>query len=301
MDTWLDKVNENMFRLNPETREFYKTKKRTLKENIDFYRDRLRYALNENEDVMKRFFNISSNGCRPMIIEKVTLDRIIKKHGDNGLINISAWRSNLSQEENEANTRSLVNDLRKSGYSFLPGYGGYRNTNTGEESDFEPSFNVFNYNTQGEIQDFEKLKNFGIELTNKYNQDSVLIKAPNEVPIWLNGKGERVSKDETNKVFKNDLNKQYFTSFKSLDDIDNIIKQSYVRHCKDNGTVPDWDKGFKNFKEKHSKDIPVSRRYSYDMKGIWDECCYVNPSPCTLNERQRRTTTGEILVDLEIV
>lgn len=298
---WLENVYEKMFQLDTETREIYKNKKRNLQENIDYYRDKLRYALNEKEDVMKRFFTIDSNGCKPMLVEKITLDRIIEKHGNNGLINISAWRSNISQEENEVNTRNLIRDLQNSGYCYLPGYGGYRDPEMGEESDFEPSFNVFNYNTKGEPQDFEKLKNFGIELAGKYNQSSVLVKAPNEVPVWLNSKGERVSKNETDRVFKNDANQNYFTSLKSLEDINDTLKQYYVRYCKNKGIAPDWGDGFKKFKIEHSKEIPVSRRYTYDMEWGGTSECYVNPSPCTINERRMRTSVGEILVDLELI
>lgn len=303
-ENWLDECKDMMFRLDSKTRDLYKSKKRTLQENIDFYRDKLRYALTENEDVMKRFYNIKTNHCKPMLIEKITLDRIINKHGDNGLINISAWRSSLDNETNTQNTNRLIKDLQNSGYRYLPGYGGYRDTKMGEESDFEPSFNVFNYNTNGEPQDFEKLKQFGIELAKKYDQSSVLVKAPNEVPMWFNGDGERVSKDETNKVFKNDAQQPYFTSLKTPEELANDterqLKDKYIRYCKDKGIKADMRQPYDDFKKDHLKDVSPSRRYTYDMKGIWDEC-YVNPSPCDLNERRMRTIKGEILVDLELV
>lgn len=302
---WLNEVKEQMSVLCPETKEYYNTEERTLQENIDFYRDRLRYALNEKDNVMKRFYDIDANHCSPMLVEKITLDRIIKKHGDNGLINISAWRSEKDEETNVENTRNLIKDLQNSGYRYLPGYGGYRDTDKGEESFFEPSFNVFNYNTKGEPQDFEKLKNFGIELAKKYDQSSVLVKAPTEPPVWLNGDGQKVSKDETNQVFKNDPNQEYFTSLKSYDELESdkevLLKNQYVRYCKDKGIAPDFNKGFEQYKKEHTKDVPVSRRYTYDMKWSGLGECYVNPSPCTMNERRMRTSVGEILVDLEIV
>lgn len=301
----IDDVYRKMGEMNPEVKEIYEnkidSKKRTLRENIEFYRKRLQEARSDKEAVMKRFFGMSANRCRPMMVEKITLNRIIDKHGNNGLINISAWLSSEDQETNEKNTQELIKDLRMSGYRFLPGYGGYRDIVKGEESDFEPSFNVFNYNRKGEPQNFEKLKQFGISLAKKYNQSSVLVKAPTEPPVWIDGDGNKMSKDETNIVYKNDAHKPYFTSLKSLEDIENTLKQYYVRYCKDHGIATDYKNGgYEKWKEKYAKDVPVSRRYSYDMKSIYDEC-YVNPSPCTLIERQWRTETGEILVDLEIV
>lgn len=69
-ENWFDECKDMMFHLDSKTRDLYKSKKRTLQENIDFYRDKLRYALTENEDVMKRFYNIKTNHCKPMLIEK---------------------------------------------------------------------------------------------------------------------------------------------------------------------------------------------------------------------------------------
>lgn len=54
------------------------------------FREAHRKAINENEDVMKRFYGILSNGNAPVQLNEVTLDRILKKHGNNGLVSISA-------------------------------------------------------------------------------------------------------------------------------------------------------------------------------------------------------------------
>lgn len=147
----------------------------------EIFREAHRKAINENEDVMKRFYGILSNGNAPVQLNEVTLDRILNKHGNNGLVSISANRSDDTTEQNEISTRNLIGDLKRSGFSYLPVYGGYRGTD-GVEDDYEPSFVVFNYDINGNATDFNDLMAFAVEMCGKYNQDSVLIKAPNKSP-----------------------------------------------------------------------------------------------------------------------
>lgn len=263
----------------------------TNKEN---FRKLHKKAVTEKEDVMKRFYGIMSNKNKPVQIDEVTLDRVINKHGQNGLINISANRSDEPQEVNDKNTRELISDLQKSGYSYLPTYGGYRGKN-GIEDDYEPSFVVFNYTENGEQRDFDELKQFGIELCKKYNQDSVLIKAPQESPIYMNGDGIKVNRKESDKVWKNDPKQEYFTSFKDKGEVNKEIEQKlkgkYKTYCHRNNIQP-TKAGFEKFYIEHLNDISsIGKRYTYDI--VFNEC-YVNPMPCQLTERMRRK--GEIMI-----
>lgn len=247
-----------------------------------------------NEDVMKRFYGIKSNGNKPVLLEKVTLDRIIYKHGADGLINISANRSDMPKERNDEKTKELISDLQKSGYSYLPTYGGYRSPE-GIEDEYEPSFVVFNHKTDGKIGDFEKLRDFAIFLCGKYEQDSVLIKAPKNPPIYVDKDGEKVNKKESDTVLKNDPTQPYFTSMKSKEDVDKEIREKllgrYKTYCHQND-IPVTKDGFEKYYQEHINDIDsIGRRYTYDIS--FDEC-YVNPMPCQLTERMRRV--GEIMV-----
>lgn len=188
---WIDGVNEWMEKLNPDVRminESINNAEEECKNRKEEFRKLHQKASSINEDVMKRFYNIESNHNKPVRIDEVTLDRVLKKHGDNGMINISANRSDATQEENDANTKSLINDLKNSGYSYLPTYGGYRGTD-GVEDDYEPSFVVFNYGVDGKPRDFKELEKFAIEMCNKFHQDCVLIKAPGKDPIYVNSGG----------------------------------------------------------------------------------------------------------------
>lgn len=247
-----------------------------------------------NEDVMKRFYNIPTNGNKPVLLEKITIDRIIDKHGKDGLISLSANRSDMPKERNDEKTKELIADIRKSGYSYLPTYGGYRGTN-GVEDDYEPSFIVFNHTSDGKSGDFEKLRQFAIDMCGKYEQNSVLIKAPNNPPILVDQNGNKVNTKESNKVWKNDPTQTYFTSLKSKEAVDQEIREKLMRQYKSychKNNLPITKDGFEKFYNEHLNDIKtIGRRYTYDIS--FDEC-YVNPMPCQLSERMRRV--NEIMV-----
>ena len=284
-----------------------KTISNALSENVDGYTDmeeerkrkkEVFRALHEKatttkEDVMNRFYGIASNHNKPIRIDETTLDRILKKHGQNGMINISANRTDMPTEYNDQKTKELIADLKKSGYSYLPTYGGYRGTD-GVEDDYEPSFVVFNYDEDGKAKDFDELKQFAQYLCGKYEQNSVLIKAPGEAPIWVNANGEKVNKRESDKYWKNDPKQEYFTSFKSKDAVESEIRAKlmgkYKSYCNRNG-LPKTKDGFEKFYKEHLSDIDsIGKRYTYDIS--FDEC-YVNPMPCQLVERMQRR--GEVM------
>ena len=236
-----------------------------LKEQYEHVIENFSKKVEEN-DVMKTYYNILSNGHSPQKINEVTVDRVLNKHGKNGMVIISANRSDLDGETNNINTRELIRDIRSTGFSYFPVYGGYHGTNNIIDS-FEPSFVVTNFSKTGEIgdeEDFQRLFDFAIEMCGKFNQDSVLVKAPNEVPHYYNRNGEITDSESTGKVIKNDPNQEFFTSLIKTDKLDREHPER-------------------------------SKRFTYDIS--FDEC-YCNPNPCTLNERIRRRRSGEILLDM---
>lgn len=254
-------------------------------------------AEHKSQDVMSRYFGITYNQGRPLIMEKINLNRIITKHGDNGVINISACRSNLPPAVNDERTKSLLDDIRQSGFTYMPTYGGYRNTDVGEEADYEPSFIVFNYDRQGQPISWEALRNFGLEMCRKYNQDSVLLKAPGQDPIYADANGNRVNDRQTDKVFKNDPEQPFFTSLKSKEDVDKEIDAKlmslYHKWQRETGKTLNKQE-LEKFKRDHLKDVQnIGRRYTYDIQ--FDECVLVNPAPCTLTEQMMRMARGEIM------
>lgn len=242
------------------------SKLNSMDERKEYFAQKLEKCSNIKEDVMNIYHNIKSNGCKPIMVEKVTLDRILQKHGENGLIIVSANRADNTKEYNEMAARDLLANIENAGYSYLPAYGGYQNSKTGERGDYEPSYIIFNYSSKGEKRDFEKLKEFGIALCGRYNQDCITIKEPNKPAYWIDRNGEKVNSSETEKYWKNSPYHEYFTTLVSKDKAEELEK---LYNKKYNG-----------------------RKFTYD---IIPEI-YINPIPCTLNERIRREFVGEVMV-----
>ena len=213
-----------------------------------------------NEDVMKRFWNIDYQSA-PVLVEHITIDRLMKKHGDNGFVIVSANRSDKSQEYNDNATASLVNDLKSSGFSYLPVYGGYKGED-GVTDNYEPSFVIFNYDTKGNPTDWNTLNGFALKLCGKYSQDSVYINRPGEAPEYHNANGEKVNKTSSKDYEKNNHQNEFFTSFISPEEV-----------------------------AKHGKTQPIGRRFTSDI--VFEGKLYLNPIPSSATAKMRRK--GEIM------
>lgn len=213
----------------------------------------------EKSDVMSLYYDIQSNGHSPQKLDEVTIDRVLNKHAKNGLVIISANRSDNDNETNNHQTRELIADIKASGFSYFPVYGGYRGTDDVIDS-FEPSFVVVNYDRNGKESNFEELQQFGIDMCKKYGQDSVLIQAPNQAPNYIDKNGEQVNTTSSKDVIKNDPTQEYFSSLIKTKNIDNENPQRM-------------------------------KRWTYDIRFE----CFCNPYACTLNEQMRRSKSGEIM------
>ena len=228
-----------------------------------------------NKSVMKKYYNIDTNPYSPKPITESSINRILNKHGKEGMAIISANRSNEKDETekdrnetnriNKKNTRALIDDIKASGFGYIQVYGGYRGTD-GVVDDYEPSFIVTAFNRDAEKQEIDKLYNFAIEMCGKYEQNSILFKAPNEAPNYYDKNGVKVNKSSSNNTIVNDLTQEFFTSLIKTQNIDNDNPER-------------------------------SKRFTYDIQfegksyGI-----YLNPGPTTYSERVRRRGGGELLV-----
>lgn len=265
-------------------------------------------AATVNEDVMNRFYGITTNQNRPVRIDEATFDHVLNINGGNGMAYISANRSGMPQEVNDEQTKNLIRDLKRSGYSYLPIYGVCREAN-GEEDDYVPSFIVFNRDRTGNPLDFEKLCQFALSLCAKYNQGSVLIKEPDKSPVCVDKDGYEINSTESSKAWKNAPVQTYFMSFKSKKEVvieacakiwakfGSKLTSEYEAYCSRSNLIG-TEKGFEGFCKEHLQGIDlmqiidsVDRRYT-DGVGIGG--CYVNPMPCQLTERMRRV--GEVML-----
>ena len=249
--------------------------------------------------VMDRYYGILSNGHAPVLYEKLNTGTgaLFKRHGEHGFGIISANRSDRDAEYNVSKTQELISDLKKSGYRYLPVYGGYVGTD-GVEDDYEPSFIVFPYSTAtNEFTDFGPFKEFMLDLCGKYIQDAVLIAEPGANPNWVNARGIPINSRSSRKLILNDPKQMFFTSFKdkaAVDaEIDSKLVGLYRKYSKEHPGVS-FDE-FKSFSRDKLKSI--GRRFTMDISFGESFHLFLNPAPTTYSEKVRRVMSGEILAE----
>ena len=169
-----------------------------------------------NQDISNCIVNERYVSIGKLIESNIRLYDLIKgKHAEKGYCIVSACRGDKTHAENNARTKQLAADIKSAGYSYMPVYGGYIEDDNGEV--LEASFVIFNYDNRGNSGDFNDLKSFAIDMCGKYNQDSILICEPGNVPTYYNRNGQVVSdpSKSSDKVKVNDKNEPYFTKFKN--------------------------------------------------------------------------------------
>jgi len=154
-------------------------------------------------------------------LDEITTDRLLGKHYENGFVILSASRSELSDAENVTRNQKLLNILQSSSnvFSFLPVYGGYIE-NKGTENEqrvFERSFVILNFDKNGNVGDFDDLMSFSQELSNRFHQETYLIKKPgNAPPYYIRTKSGKVDWEFTGEIKIDDLTQKYFTRLRQL-------------------------------------------------------------------------------------
>lgn len=227
------------------------------------------------------------NGKRLAPLTEATLDRCLDYHGDNGFVILSAHRTDKSDAENYINTGKLLADMKRLGLSHFTVYGGFQE-NTGKFASYETSFFVPAKDRQGNPIDMEKLVSECMKLGNKYDQDSILVKRPDEYPCWVGTRttagddGEGPNFGKITNVFdepavKNDPREQYFTS---------LIKTKYANlHLEDptrlkRFTCMGWNSPDNLRDDPRCPKAPPM----------------VNLPPETDEERRRREAEGELII-----
>lgn len=141
----------------------------------EFYRKKMEWCSDESEDVMKRFCDFEYNRCKPIMVDYATIENLIDKHGEKGVIIVSAYREDADVETNDQNIRTLLSYIQKNGCCYLPIYGCRRDL--GQEAiQYIPSFLVFNKpkNDTFENRDFSEL----LETAKRWCDEYGIIKYP---------------------------------------------------------------------------------------------------------------------------
>lgn len=136
-------------------------------------------------------------------VNETSKNGIFTKHSQAGYIIISAFREGSSTPEiykkNLIISDELRNDIKRSGFSYTPVWGGFVE-NEKENSNDEPTkvvkelaFIVFNFKRSEKQEINGELQILGEKLCKKYNQDFFLIKYPDGDAKYLNHFGQVLS------------------------------------------------------------------------------------------------------------
>lgn len=175
----------------------------------------------------------------------------------------------LRQRNKQAESQ-LLDDLKKSIYSFTPVYGGYHGTDNVADS-FEPSFIVYCHSKDDSKNylNWNNLYKFALKLCKKYKQDSVYIQAPDEAPIYVNAKGEKTNSRESKNFKFNDYTQTFFTTAK-----------------REKRTKVDYDNSL----------ITPPQRFTADIQ-FENICRYCKAGPSTYFDRMKRRKLGEVFIN----
>jgi hypothetical protein len=114
-------------------------------------------------------------------LKETPLKKMLSVHSDVGYVIITAFRTEYDYQTNVKRNQKLKADIDKSGYSYIPVWGGFVETdrNTGESVERkERSFIILNFE-RGSTKPFDDsvgLKKLGQVLCNKYEQEVYLYK-----------------------------------------------------------------------------------------------------------------------------
>lgn len=214
------------------------------------------------------------NKANIVSLNEINAKSLIDRHSKDGYVIISPCRggsdfgldtSKKNDKEklsyiNNKRIKELVDILKKGDFSYTPTYGGFieNQEEPNEENVYERSFVVYNHHKDGSIGDFKELYDFAIDMAKKFNQDSVLVKAPNKNPEYVKQDGE-VDFGFDGDVSFNDAQQAYFTDLhKNTDKYDMANRKP--------------------------------TRFSFLES-------YINPSPQCYGERISRARNGEIFLE----
>jgi len=186
---------------------------------------------------------LKDNRWKYHILNETAFSRIVTDYGEAGYIIITSDRrceeekgigKECSEEEiaeqdriNGENMKIFLTDMRAGGYGYIPTLGGYKedlidpDTNRparDEEGNIikvdtdKPENSIIVMARPDKDRDHEDLKDYGMKLANKYDQDSFFYKPPNSVDegaYWIRPDGSIDMSFE--KFTINDLTQEFYT------------------------------------------------------------------------------------------
>ena len=176
-----------------------------------------------------------------------------------------AWRNKRADKE-------LRDELRKSGYSFTPVYGGYHDKEGALDDSYEKSYAVYAHGRGGtaDRKEWGRLRRYAADLCGRYKQDSVYVQAPDSAPEYIGPDGKTVSARSSLDFKFNDDSQEFFTTAR---------RQRTTRQDRTTG-------GLKTTPQKFTADI------SFESRGWMAE-----KAPGDQRSRREREDMGEVFLD----
>ena len=226
-------------------------------------------------------------------LTETTLNRVMGGHDEFGYIIISGMRDNLYRDkngnvysvfsnedkkssedkeieigtqdwvdENNKRTNKLRNLLKSKKYSYIPVYGGFKEEGS-DSAKIEKSFIVFPYEiSTKEYKDFDEFKRTLLDIGKSFQQDAILIKAPDSNPVYVDCLTEKPDDYVFTNKKVNDIAQEYFTALKK------------------------WDDSSRKDKSHFTTGKP--QRFTF-------ESLYMDDFPNSISEHRRRSLNGELV------
>lgn len=229
---------------------------------------------NEPKNFLYELRGQTTNNAEMVAINELNAKSLIGKHSTDGYVIISPCRgysdfgldrtNPLSRGElariNNERIRKFIQEIKESGYSYTPVYGGFieNKGEPDEEQVYERSFIIYNRDKEGNKKEFNELYEKALEWCKEYNQDSILVKTPNDPPKYIKGDGS-VDMEFSGDVSFNDFAETYFT---------------------------DLHKNTDKYKDDKNR---TPTRFTYTE-------AYINPAPQCLSEAHSRYLSSEVFI-----
>ena len=236
--------------------------KQIIKESID-------KVLCSRTNMLDEYKPNSCNNSPMRSINESNVKRLIARNSDCGYIILSPCRVwtdldidlTTPQEREKFNQINrerfveLINILKQQQFTYTPIYGGFIEETA--EDVRERALIIYNKNRKGEVISIDELIQFGLQIADKYNKESILFKEPGKNPRYINSNGNIIME------FSEDM------------EVQDLAKQYFV--------------------DLHNNSLKYDISDRKTTRFIFTEC-YLNPSPQCYGERVTRDYHNEIFI-----
>lgn len=147
----------------------------------------IRERKNNFLDVVHGWSGVNNQKMIPL--NEISMSRLLGKQFEGAFAIVSASLCRETPEENDMCAKEMYSTIRNSGFCFIPAFGGFSeiDVKTGEQVNYtyETLAIILCHDRDGKEIPFQRLYDFVINLGKKYEQESVLIKSPQENPKYI--------------------------------------------------------------------------------------------------------------------